>query len=69
MIARHRGQKARGDPLRIGDCNVVPQFYSAQSFDVDVSEFRHVEQAVGQVMEAPAVAAAHSDLQPGANEA
>ena len=69
MIARHGGRFAYGDSLTLADCHLVPQFYSAQRFQVDCSAWPRLVEAVGNAMAEPAVQRAHPDLQPDADPA
>src|SRR5690606_24938028 len=67
MIARHGGRFAFGDSLTIADCHLVPQIYSAERFEVDISDFpRLIAAGANAAAEAP-VAAAHPDRQPDAD--
>lgn len=66
MIATHGGRYAYGDSLTMADCNLVPQFYSAERFGVDTGAYPHIERVVAAAREDKAVAAAHPDLQPDA---
>ena len=67
MIARHGGRFAFGDSLTIADCHLVPQIYSAERFDVDISEFPRLVAAGANAAAEPPVAAAHPDRQPDAD--
>lgn len=67
MIARHGGRFAFGDSLTIADCHLVPQIYSAERYEVDISDFpRLIAAGANAAAEAP-VAAAHPDRQPDAD--
>ena len=69
MIARHGGRFAFGDSLTLADCHLVPQFYAAQRYSVDLSGYpRLVESARNAMAEEP-VRRAHPDYQPGADPA
>jgi len=67
MIARHGGRFAFGDSLTIADCHLVPQIYSAERYEVDISDFpRLIAAGANAAAEAP-VAAADPDRQPDAD--
>jgi maleylpyruvate isomerase len=69
MISRHGGKFAFGDTLTLADCHLVPQYYSAQRFGVDCSQWPHLVAAVNRAIAAPEVEQAHPDRQPDANSA
>lgn len=64
MIIRWGGEYAYGDTLTIADCYIVPQVYSAERFNVDLSAFPAVVGAAERAAAHPAVAPAHPHLQP-----
>ncbi len=63
-IAVHGRGFAFGDRPSLADCYLVPQVYSAERFEVDISAFPHVVAVAAQLNTLPAVAAAHPDRQP-----
>lgn len=68
-IERHGGRFAFGDAPTLADCCLVPQLYSAMRFGVDLEPFPRLVAAGEAARQLPAVAAAHPDLQPGADPA
>ena len=66
MIARHGGRYAFGDSLTLADCHLVPQFYSAQRFNVDCTPYPRLHEAVRHAMAEDPVRTAHPDYQPDA---
>jgi maleylpyruvate isomerase len=69
MISQHGGKFAYGDSLTIADCHLVPQYYSAQRFNVDCSAWPRLVEAVANALAEPAVQRAHPDRQPDADAA
>ena len=68
MISRHGGRFAYGDSLTFADCHLVPQYYSAQRFNVDCSAWPRLVAAVTHAMAESAVQRAHPDRQPDADQ-
>jgi maleylpyruvate isomerase len=66
MISQHGGRFAYGDSLTLADCHLVPQYYSAQRFEVDCSPWPRLVSAATNAMAEEAVRQAHPDLQPDA---
>ncbi|MEC3909320.1 maleylacetoacetate isomerase [Sphingobium sp. CR2-8] len=66
LVARHGGRYCFGDRLTLADCHIVPQYYSAERFAVDLSPYPCLTDIILRVREDPAVAAAHPDRQPDA---
>lgn len=66
MVAMHGRGFAWGDRPTLADCNLVPQLYAAERFQVDLAPFPRLV-AVGEAARAhPAFRAAHPDRQPDA---
>ncbi len=63
MVARYGGRFCFGDRLTVADCHIVPQLYSAERFNVDLTAFPRLLETVRRVREQPCVAAAHPDRQ------
>jgi maleylpyruvate isomerase len=58
-----------GDQPGLADCCLIPQVYSAQRFDVDLSPFPRIRRVGALALEHPAFAAAHPRRQPDADPA
>ena len=69
LIARHGRGAAFGDSPTIADCYLVPQVYSAERFGVPLAPYPRLVAAAGEVRARAAVAAAHPDRQPDADQA
>jgi maleylacetoacetate isomerase/maleylpyruvate isomerase len=69
MVARHGKGYAFGDTPGLADCCLVPQVYNAARFHVDMTPFPAISAAVARALEHPAIAAAHPNLQPDAQNA
>ncbi|WP_419319204.1 maleylacetoacetate isomerase [Caulobacter sp. ErkDOM-E] len=69
MVARHGKGYAFGDTPGLADCCLVPQVYNAARFHVDMTPFPAIKAAVARALEHPAIAAAHPNLQPDAQNA
>jgi maleylpyruvate isomerase len=69
MIGRHGATFAFGDAPTMADCFLVPQVYNAERFGVDLAPFPKLVAAAERARALPAFAAAHPDLQPGAEPA
>jgi maleylpyruvate isomerase len=69
MIDRHGGAFAYGDAPTLADCLTVPQAYNAARFAVDLSPYPRLMATVERMRAIDAVAAAHPDRQPDADQA
>lgn len=67
QIARHGRGFAFGATPTLADCHLVPQVYSAERFDVDLTPYPQLMAAVERARAHPAFAAAHPDRQPDAD--
>jgi maleylpyruvate isomerase len=67
LIERHGGRFAYGDTPTLVECYLVPQLYSAERFEVDVSPYPRVLAAANAARALPEVEAAHPDRQPDAD--
>lgn len=67
LIGQHGGRFAFGDTPTLIECYLVPQLYSAERFDVDVSPYPRLLAAANAARALPEVAAAHPDRQPDAD--
>ena len=56
-----------GDTPTLADCYLIPQLYSARRFNVDLTPFPALTAIEDRALAHPAFAAAHPDLQPGAD--
>lgn len=68
MIARHGQGFAFGATPTLADCHLVPQVYSAERFGVDLAPYPLLLAAAEHARAHPAVAAAHPDRQPDADQ-
>lgn len=66
MVARHGRGFAFGDTPSLADCCLIPQVYSAERFEVDLSAFPAIRAVAENASKHPAFAAAHPDQQPDA---
>ncbi len=66
MVETHGGQFAFGDAPTIADCCLIPQVYSAQRFEVDMTSYPRLKAVADHANEHPAFAAAHPNRQPDA---
>lgn len=69
LIDRHSDGYAFGDSPTMADCFLVPQVYNAERFGVDLTPYPRLLAAAAKARAHPAFAAAHPDLQPGAETA
>ncbi|UZW57713.1 maleylacetoacetate isomerase [Sphingobium sp. JS3065] len=67
LVARHGRGFAFGDRPGLADCYLVPQLYSAERFNVDLSPFPTLVAAVERARPLDAFAAAHPSAQPDAD--
>jgi maleylpyruvate isomerase len=67
MVALHGGDFAYGNHPTMADCFLVPQYYSAERYDVDLSPYPELTRRVERARDLPAFAAAHPSVQPDAN--
>jgi maleylacetoacetate isomerase/maleylpyruvate isomerase len=66
MVARLGGAFAFGDQPTIADCCLIPQVYSANRYQVDVSAWPAIAGVAARAAEHPAFQAAHPNNQPDA---
>jgi maleylpyruvate isomerase len=66
LIERHGQSFSFGDRPSLVDCYLIPQVYSAQRFNVDLTPFRRIMAVNERALALPAFAAAHPDRQPDA---
>lgn len=66
MIARHGNGYAFGDQPTLADCCVIPQVYSAERNQVDLSPYPAIRGVAEHAAAHPAFAAAHPNRQPDA---
>ena len=68
MIRRHGRGFCFGDHPTLADCHLVPQVYAADRFGVDMSPFPSIRAVVSAMSALPAVADAHPNQQPDADQ-
>jgi maleylacetoacetate isomerase/maleylpyruvate isomerase len=66
MIARYGKGFAFGDTPTMADCCLVPQVYSANRFELDLTPYPAIRAAAERAAEHPAFQAAHPNKQPDA---
>jgi maleylpyruvate isomerase len=66
LVAQHGGRFAFGDTPTLADCYLVPQFYNARRFGVDLTPYPKLLAAEEAALSLPAVEAAQPDRQPDA---
>lgn len=69
MVVRHGRGFIYGDAPTLADCYLVPQLYSAERFELDLTTFPALVAAGARTLALDAVAAAHPDRQPDADPA
>ncbi|WP_093086690.1 maleylacetoacetate isomerase [Sphingobium sp. AP50] len=67
LIEKHGGTYAFGDMPTMADCCLVPQLYSAERFEVDVSAYPRILAATEAASRLPAFEKAHPSRQPDAD--
>ncbi|WP_309628867.1 maleylacetoacetate isomerase [Brevundimonas sp.] len=67
LTARQGKGWLHGAAPTLADCYLIPQLYSARRFHVDLSPFPALTAIEERALVHPAFAAAHPDLQPGAD--
>lgn len=67
LTAKQGSGWLHGDAPTLADCYLVPQLYSARRFNVDLKPFPALTAIEDRALAHPAFAAAHPDLQPGAD--
>lgn len=68
MIARHGKGFAYGATPTMADCLLVPQVYNARRFNTDLTPFPALVAAADAAAQHPAIAAAHPNNQPDAQQ-
>jgi maleylacetoacetate isomerase/maleylpyruvate isomerase len=66
MIARHGRGFSFGDTPTIADCCLIPQVYSANRYEVDLTPYPSIRAVADRAAEHPAFQAAHPNKQPDA---
>lgn len=66
MVAEHGRGFAFGETPTLADCCLVPQVYSANRYEVDLTPYPAIRAAAERAAAHPAIAAAHPDRQPDA---
>lgn len=66
MVATYGKGFAFGDTPTLADCCLIPQVYSANRFEVDVSAWPAIKAVADRAADHPAFAAAHPNQQPDA---
>jgi maleylacetoacetate isomerase/maleylpyruvate isomerase len=66
MIARHGKGFSFGDTPTIADCCLIPQVYSANRYEVDLTPYPSIRAVADRAAEHPAFQAAHPNKQPDA---
>jgi len=66
MIAAHGKGFAFGDTPTIADCCLIPQVYSANRYEVDLTPYPAIRAVAERATEHPAFQAAHPNMQPDA---
>jgi maleylacetoacetate isomerase len=66
MIARHGKGFAFGETPSLADCCLIPQVYSANRYEVDLSPYPAIRAVNDRAAEHPAFQAAHPNKQPDA---
>jgi maleylacetoacetate isomerase len=69
MVARHGAGFAFGDQPTLADCCLIPQVYSANRYEVDLSPYPAIRAVAERAAGHPAFQAAHPDSQPDAKPA
>jgi maleylacetoacetate isomerase len=69
MVARHGEGFAFGATPTIADCCLIPQVYSANRYEVDLSPYPAIRAVADRAAEHPAFQAAHPNRQPDAKPA
>ena len=66
MVARHGRGFAFGETPTIADCCLIPQVYSANRYEVDLTPWPAIRAVNARALEHPAFQAAHPNRQPDA---
>jgi maleylacetoacetate isomerase len=69
MVARHGAGFAFGDQPTLADCCLIPQVYSANRYEVDLTPWPAIRAVAEHAAGHPAFAAAHPNRQPDAKPA
>ncbi|WP_298158914.1 maleylacetoacetate isomerase [Brevundimonas sp.] len=67
LTAKQGSGWLHGDTPTLADCYLIPQLFSARRFNVDLTPFPALTAIEARALAHPAFAAAHPDLQPGAD--
>lgn len=67
LVAQHGGRFAFGDRLTMADCNLIPQYYTAQRYNVATDDFPRLSSVVAHALAEEPVRRAHPELQPDAD--
>lgn len=67
LVERHGAGWSFGDAPTLADCYLIPQFYSARRFNIDLTPWPRLLAVEERALGHPAFAAAHPDRQPDAD--
>jgi maleylpyruvate isomerase len=67
LVERHGAGWSFGDAPTLADCYLIPQFYSARRFNIDLTPWPTLLAVEERALAHPAFAAAHPDRQPDAD--
>lgn len=67
LVVQHGGRFAFGDALTMADCHLVPQFYTAQRYNVATDDFPRLTAVVTHALAEEPVRRAHPELQSDAS--
>jgi len=66
LLEKHAGQFAFGDTPTLADCCLIPQVYSANRFELDITPWPKIRAVAENAATHPAFVAAHPNRQPDA---
>jgi len=69
LVSEAHGHFAAGDVLTLADVCLVPQFYNARRFGIDMSQYPNLLRVEAACAELPCFKVAHPDVQPDAQAA
>merc|ERR1712146_302707 len=69
LVAEAQGHFAAGNVLTVADVCLVPQFYNARRFGIDMSQYPNLLRVEAACAELACFKAAHPDAQPDAQPA
>ena len=68
LLGGSKGKYCVGDQVTIADCYLIPQISALSRFEIDVKQFKHVNEILENLNIIPEFKKAHASAQPDAEK-